>query len=135
MAGLALAAVALVTVGLMFTAPLLAPIVPAVTVYLYLFERAGRLADEYVTELASAAPNPFGPRPLYRPWYADRTLAGFLQRITRDVSLYRAQADPRLEALRKRALRASWEAPLAAMLTFGGLGFLEFTISVMTRSR
>lgn len=135
MVRLALVAVILLSVGLIFTVPLLAPVVPAVAVYFYLFGRAGRMADEYVGALADTTHNPFGPRPLHRPWYIDRNLTGFMQHLSRGLSLYRQQADPGLEALRKRALRASWEAPIAATLTFGAIGFLEFAISVITRSR
>ena len=103
---------------LLFTIPLLAPVVPALAVSFSLFGRANRMADEYVAARAAATNDPFGPRPLHQPWYSCGSFTGFLQRISRDVSLYRTQADPAIEALRKRALRASWQAPVAFPLTF-----------------
>jgi len=132
---LALVVVIVVSIGLVFTVPVLAPVLPAIAVYFYLFGRASRLANEYVAALAETTHKAFGPRPHYRPWYLERSMTGFLQRISRDLSLYRQQSDPTLEAMRKRALHASWLAPIAATFTFGAVGALEFAMSAHLLTR
>jgi hypothetical protein len=59
-----------------FTVPLVPALAVGVVTYFLMLERANSLTDDYLDARAAASPDPFGPRPLRRPWYADRNMTG-----------------------------------------------------------